>query len=195
MPVSSDWMYPEPRKGLRGLWDSFIGPGATPAEQGIALGPALVAAAALPAYAAVQGLSWSVLQYLVAALLAFDVMGGVVTNATASAKRWYHRSGQTARHHLSFVAIHVVQIGLVAWLFRDFDLGYGAGVYGALMASAWIVLRVPRRVQRSVALLLVCVFLILSAYVFTPTPGFEWFIPALFLKLLVSHLTVEEPYV
>ncbi|MEM8556234.1 MAG: hypothetical protein AAGG50_00155 [Bacteroidota bacterium] len=189
-----DWHAPVPRPGLAGGWDRFIGPGATPAEQALAVVPALIAAIVLPVYAAAQGLDWTTAQAVVAGLLAFDIVGGVVTNATSSAKRWYHRAGQGARQHLSFVALHVAQIGLVGWLFRDLDFAYIGVVYGALLAAAVLVLRVPRRLQRSVALLLTVAALPFGLYALAPTPGLEWFVPALFLKLLVSHLTAEEPY-
>jgi len=195
MERKSDWNYPEPRKGLPGQWDKFIGPGATRAEQAIALVPAIVAAFAITWYAYAYDLGWNSVQYIVAALLALDMIGGVMTNATSSAKRWYHRSNQTALHHLGFVAIHVLQIFLVAWLFRDLDMTYIVIVYSYLIVSAATVLFVPLRLQRSTALLFVCGAILMSEYVFVPTPGLEWFIPILFVKLLLSHLTVEEPYI
>lgn len=192
--AKSDWHYPEPRPGLAGQWDRFIGPGATASEQLIALLPAFLAALAIIAYAFSCDLAWSYLQYAVAAVLAFDTVGGVATNATSSAKRWYHRPGQTALRHLGFTALHVLHLILVAWLFRDLDLVYVAVVFGYLMLAAVLVSTVPRRIQRSAALLLVCGAILLSEYGFSPTPGLEWFIPVFFVKLLVSHLTLEEPY-
>jgi hypothetical protein len=72
---------------------------------------------------------------------------------------------------------------------------YFGSVYFYLLISALSVLIVPLRIQRSVALLFVCGAIVLSVYALSPTPGFEWFIPFLFIKLLVSHLTKEEPYV
>jgi hypothetical protein len=57
-----------------------------------------------------------------------------------------------------------------------------------------VTLTVPLYIQRSVALLLVCGAIVLSTYLLSPPPGFEWFVLLLFIKLLVSHLTKEEPY-
>lgn len=190
----SNWHYPQPRPGLAGQWDKFVGPGATRAEQILSLVPSILAATALVFYAYHYQLGWNLGQYIVAAVLAFDVVGGVTTNATSSAKRWYHRDGQGFTQHFGFVAIHAIQIFLVAWLFRNFDLIYFGLVYGYLLISALITLTVPLYIQRSVALLLVCGAIVLSRYALWPTPGFEWFIPFLFIKLLVSHLTREEPY-
>jgi len=192
--AESDWHYPEPRPGLAGQWDRFIGPGATASERLIALLPASLGALAIIAYALFCDLEWSCLQYVVAAALAFDIVGGVATNATSSAKRWYHRPGQTATRHLGFTALHLVHLVLVAWLFRDLDLVYVAVVFGYLMLAALLVLSAPLRIQRSTALLLACGAILLSEYGFSPTPGLEWFIPLFFIKLLVSHLTLEEPY-
>jgi len=195
MDRNSEWSYPEPRKGLAGQWDKFVGPGATFAEQIISLVPSVLAALSITYYSYVSGLGWSFVQYIVAALIAFDIVGGVTTNATSSAKRWYHRSGQTAVKHLGFIAIHILQIFLVSWLFRSLDISYIVVVYLYLIFSSCVVLTVPLRIQRSVALLFVCIAILMSEYLFSSTPGFEWFIPFLFIKLLISHLTTEEPYV
>lgn len=194
MSRKSDWHFPPPRNGLAGQWDRFVGPGATVAEQLIGLLPAAIAAVAIVFYAHGEKLNWTLIQYIVAALLAFDIVGGVTTNATSSAKRWYHRNTQTVAKHLGFIAIHIMQIFLVGWLFRDLDVAYIVGVYVYLMTAAVSIIFTPVRIQRSVALLLVCGAIIISLYAYSPTPGFEWFIPVLFLKLLVSHLTFEEPY-
>lgn len=190
----SNWYYPDPRTGLAGAWDKFVGPGATQSEQWLALGAATLAALALVAYAAAEGLAWNGRQYAVAALLAFDFVGGVATNATSSAKRWYHRQGQGFAQHFGFVALHALQIALVAWLFQDAHMLFFSSVYVYLLAAAAIVLTVPLYLQRSVALLLVCGAIVLALYGLSPAPGMEWFVPVLFLKLLVSHLTREEPY-
>ncbi|NES80973.1 MAG: hypothetical protein F6K10_05960 [Moorea sp. SIO2B7] len=194
MNKKSDWSYPEPRTGLFGQWDKFVGPGATLTEQMISLVPAVFAALCITYYSYVSNLGWSLMQHIVAAIIAFDIVGGITTNATSSAKRWYHRSGQTAINHLGFVSIHILQIFLVSWLFRNLDIPYIIGVYLYLLFAASGILYVPLRIQRSVALLLVCGAILISEYVYSPTPGFEWFIPLLFIKLLVSHLTMEEPY-
>lgn len=194
MAKQSNWHYPAPRPGLAGQWDKFIGPGASTLEQALSLIPSAFAAIAISYYAYTANLGWSPTQYLVAALIAFDVVGGVATNATSSAKRWYHRDGQTASQHMYFVAVHFLQILLVAYFFRDADITYFLGTYGYLLVASIIVLQVPLRIQRSIALLLVCGAIVISQYLFSPTRGFEWFIPVLFIKLLISHLTTEEPY-
>ena len=192
--IGTSWRYPPPRPGLVGEWDRFIGPGATKTEQLLSLIPAILGAIAISVYAYVYQLGWTPIQYTVAILLVINIIGGIITNATSSAKRWYHRPTQGAAQHIGFVAMHIIQIFLVAWSFRGMDLVFLSVVYFLLLISAIITLAVPLYIQRSVALLLVCGATFLSLYILSPTPGFEWFIPFLFIKLLVSHVTREEPY-
>jgi hypothetical protein len=188
------WDYPEPRSGWRGEFDRFMGPGATRAELMLEFGFALFGGVAMLAYALTSFSQWSIIQIGVAVLLAFDIAGGVVTNATSSAKRWYHRAGQGARQHLQFVALHVIHLVIAAWLFRSGDWLFAIVFSIYLLLTALAIVRAPLYVQRSLALGLTGVAIVMGLIVFVPTPGLEWFIPLLFLKLLVSHLLREEPY-
>lgn len=188
------WTPPEPREGWNGAWDRFIGPGATSAELWLQVVPASVAGIALPLYAIVHDLGWSLVQLLVAGLLACDMTGGIVTNATSTAKRWYHREGQGVRQHLGFILVHGAQIFLVAWLFRDLDWAFFGAFYGYLIVGSLLILWSPLYLQRPLALSLYCGAVVLGIYAFPATVGMEWFVPFLFLKLLVSHLLKEAPY-
>jgi hypothetical protein len=194
MSWTSNWDYPQPRRGLAGSWDRFIGPGATAAEQFVSLIPALSFAGAVAAYAYVRHLNWSAVQYAVAVIIAFDIVGGIVTNATSAAKRWYHRPGRGLSQHLGFATLHVVYIFLVAWLFSGDWLKFFAAHSAYLVLSAFVVLIVSPYLQRGVALLLLSGGILLSLYVVSPPAGLEWFPPFLYIKLLVSHLVREEPY-
>jgi hypothetical protein len=115
--MNIDWTPPQPRNGLAGEWDKFVGPGQTQAELWLILIPSLLAGLAAPLYALHTGLDWTTVQLVVAGVIALDLVGGVVTNATATAKRWYHRPGHGWRQHVGFVAVHAIHIALVAWLF------------------------------------------------------------------------------
>src|SRR5574337_1540630 len=110
--VIVDWHPPAPRPGLAGAPDRFIGPGATRAE--IVLQFAIPAIAAILAllHARYIGVHWSAIQYVLCALLAFDIAGGIITNATSSAKRWYHRAGQGFRQHFRTVLLHLAHPAL-----------------------------------------------------------------------------------
>jgi hypothetical protein len=126
--------------------------------------------------------------------LAADLIGGVITNATSSAKRWYHRRGQTNIHHLMFIAVHALQLFLVAWFFRDGDWTFFVTVYVYLLLAALLILNVPLYLQRPFAMLLFVDALLLNAYLFEPVAGLEWFLPVFFLKLIVCHLLPEYPF-
>ena len=188
------WSSPMPRTGLSGHLDRLIGPGATATEIVLQLAPAVVAAMAAGAYRMALPIEWTSLQLGLIALLGFDLVGGVLTNATAAAKRWYHRPGQGWRQHMGFIALHLVHIGLVALLFRDGDWPFFLGVSGYLIGASALILSSPLYLQRPIALGLYSVALLGDRYCFTATPGLEWFLPLFFLKLLVSHLLRETPY-
>lgn len=192
--MNIDWTPPEPRPGLLKEWDTFIGPGQTTAEAWLVIVPAILAGIAAPLYAILTGLDWSVAQFIIASLMALDLTGGVVANATTAAKRWYHRKGQGWGQHMAFVAVHVVHIFLIAWLFRDGDWLYLLVFSLYLLAASAVVLWMPLYLQRPVALLIYCVVLLVGIYMFPASPGMEWFIPVFFIKLLVSHLLKEAPY-
>ena len=189
-----NWNYPPPRPGWRKEIDTFIGPGVTRAELTLELGVSLVAGLGMLLYAFLQPLGWNGWQIALAVLLAFDLAGGVVTNATSTAKRWYHRPGQRLRDHVIFIAVHGVHLALVAWAFRAGDWAWAVGWYAFLMFASLLILLIPLYLRRPVAFSMVGLGLLLALYLDTPVPGLEWFIPVFLLKLLVSHLLREEPY-
>lgn len=189
-PPTADQTPPQPRSGLAGALDKFIGPGASPAEIWLQFGAAGLAAALVAAWSILRT-PWPWWQVLVAALLALDMTGGVVTNATNAAKRWYHRPDQTRGKHLFFAAIHAAQLGLVAWLFREGDIEFFLGAYGVLMVGSCLIVFSPRYLQRPVAMVCYLGGLGCCLYWFGLTPGLMWFGPVFYLKLFVSHLLAE----
>lgn len=191
------WHPPAPRTGFAGAWDRFVGPGATRGEERLQVIGTVALTIALMAFLVLRSmeLDWSAAQWIVSALLAFDLLGGVITNATSAAKRWYHRPGQAGpRAHLPFVAVHGAHLLLVAALFRGMDWTYVVVFYAYLMAAAVIVAQSPLHLQRPMGMALWCGGLLIGLYVMPPTPGLEWFLPLFYLKLLVSHLVKEAPF-
>ncbi|WP_420631324.1 hypothetical protein [Candidatus Leptofilum sp.] len=190
------WTPPKPRDGLAGTWDKFIGPGATDAEQWLQLLGALGLTAVLTLINITQRaeLKWSTLQWVVFLLFAFDLSGGIITNATATAKRWYHRAGQQFIHHFGFVAVHGIHLAAVAWLFRGGDWLYFGVYFGYLLVGTAVILRTPLYLKRPMTLLLYSGILLLNSGVILPSPGLGWLIPFFFLKLLVAHLLPEAPF-
>lgn len=101
-----------PRAGLLGAWDRLVGPGMTGAELGLVLAVSFMAA--ILAGFKVWNLDMGWLLALISAVIAFDVIGGAVCNMTETTKRWVHRDGTGAKEHLSFIALHVLHIIIVA---------------------------------------------------------------------------------
>jgi len=192
--VKINWELPEFRPGIWGAIDRLIGPGATKSEKNIQLYPPFLFASGVVAVGLNAGNDWSILQYVLIALLAVDMVGGAITNATSAAKRWFFREGEGFWQHISFIAIHLAQIVIFSWAFLGFDIWWIVGVYGMLMLSSVIILNTPLYLRRPVAATLYMVALLLSFYVFDSPPYLEWFLPFLFLKILVSHALREEPY-
>jgi len=189
-----DWKYPEPRKGFAGSLDKFIGPGATKAELVIQILVPLVALIVSIVYAITLRVDWNIAQYIVCALLAGDLVGGIITNATSTAKRWYHRNGQGFLDHYKFVATHLCHLTLVSWLFLSFDLLWVVYSGAFLLIASACILKSPVYLQRPVSLTFYGIALVLSLYLLANPEGLEWFLPLFYLKLLVSHLPYEEPY-
>lgn len=185
-----NWAYPAPKDAL----DRFIGPGATRAEVALQLIPPCVMAAGLLGVAIVNDWGWSVVQLVVAGVLALDLVGGVITNATSAAKRWYHREGQGFRQHMIFILIHVLQPALVVLFFDAGTWPFLLGSFGYLVVASALILLTPLYLQRPLAALLLIVGFLLALYALPAPPGFEWFLPVYYTKLLSSHLLREEPY-
>lgn len=188
------WNFPPPRSGFLGAWDKFIGPGATRAEIVLQLAIPAIGAVGASLYASRVAVDWTLAQYSVCFLLAFDIAGGIITNATSSAKRWYHRAGQGFKQHFGAVAIHLIHIILVSWLYLGLDMAWFLIAGGYLLIAAAVVLLVPQYLQRPTALVLYAGGLLISLYLLRQPEALEWFLPLFYLKLLVSHLPKEEPY-
>jgi len=184
----------EPRSGLLGELDKFIGPGATRAELLLQFGVALLAPILLLLYVTQNDLNWTPLQMLIGVIIALDIAGGVVTNATSAAKRWYHRAGQGFRQHVMFVGIHFLQPMLVVLFFRPGDWMFFGVVYGYLIIASLVIMGMPLYLQRPKAMIFLMGAFLIHSYVLTPTAGLEWFIPMFYTKLLISHLLPETAY-
>lgn len=184
----------KPRPGLPGILDRFVGPGASSAELLLQFLIPLAAAAAAVAFATYTIATWTTVQYILCALLAFDIVGGIITNATSSGKRWYHRPGQGFPQHFGFVALHLGHLALVSWLFLGFDLAWllAAGTY--LLIASLAIISSPLYLQRPMALLMYSGSVLLALYGLDTPQGLEWFLPLFYLKLLVAHLPKEQAY-
>jgi len=189
-PAVINWDLPNARHGPLAR---FVGPGATRAELVLQFSAALVAAILLPTAAALAGWGWNFLQLAVAGVLALDLVGGIVTNATNAAKRWYHRPGQSRRDHARFLLIHLHPF-LVVWLFGANEWVFAFTCYAYVVAAGVVTLFVPLYLRRPVAMVAFLIALTIALYGPDSPANTEWFFPMFALKLLVSHVVREEPY-
>lgn len=192
--MTINWELPAFRPGIWGVIDKIIGPGATKTEKLVQLYLPLLFSGGVVATGLYVQSDWSIWQYVIIALLAVDMVGGVITNATSAAKRWFFREGEGFMEHMTFVAIHLIQIVAFSWAFQAFDILWIVGVYGFLMGGSALILKTPLYMQRPIAATLYAVALLVSLYVFDNPPYLEWFLPILFFKILISHVLREEPY-
>lgn len=183
---------PPPRSGLLGHWDRFVGPGMTAGETSLVIAAAVIGTLAAALHLALSGST--VLQILIGGLIAFDVIGGAVCNCTDTTKRWYHRSGQTFADQFGFVALHVLHIALIAVIFRGdgVDFVYAGLASAWLLVSAYATMASPSLLKNPVAVSCYLIALAMMFYVLGPTSGMEWFLPALFVKLLIGHAVPPE---
>ncbi len=194
-PARISWEPPAPRPGWKGAMDKFFGPGTTPAEYLLQGAAVAVLATLIVVFTLLTGpgeLTW--LQWLVLVVLAIDMPGGIVTNATSSAKRWYHREALGFGDQLGFVAMHGGHLVLFTLVLGGMGWGASALCFGLLLTSAALLLRVPLYLQRPLALGLYAGLLLLSFVLVPLSTGYAWFLPFFFLKLDVSHLVREAPF-
>lgn len=193
--VVVDWAIPETGGGWSGRIERFLGPGKTRAEQVVEVGGGLVGLALVAWLILHTGAhrQWSGLQNAVVAVAAVDLVGGVLTNATSSAKRWYHRvRPRASRARLVFVASHVVHLLALA-LVVPHGVVWAAVNGVLLLAGAGLVEAVPLEVRRPTATATWVVAVTINLVLLPLPPALAWVVPFFFLKLLVGHLVPEAP--
>ena len=194
MKTNIEWKY-------SGKPDGFFGTGATQAEQNLVWLFGILSTALLGWYWWSNAMDWSWWQYAIALLLALDVLGGVVANSLNSCKRFYHSPIQPeeigftalAKNHFIFTALHIHPL-IIGLIFGNINLTYGAMWYFILVTFSGNILRLPLYLHRPAAMGIIMLAILVNYYVLPPVAGFEWFIPALFLKIVYGHIVREEPY-
>jgi len=182
--------------------DFSSGTGATRAEQTLALIGAVAAAVAVLAAAWFREADWNAAQFAVATALAFDVGGGLVSNALNSCKRFYHtptkpeegKLGSFLKSPALFSAAHVHPIAAALVFEPDRWASYGLAWYLLLMLSVLVVLRTPLYLRRPVSFLAIMLATFANAYAIPVVTGMEWLVPLLFIKIVYGHIVREEPY-
>lgn len=93
--------------------------------------------------------------------------------------------------HLTFVAMHILHVLIVAVFFRASGFSFFVFASLMLMASALVIVYTPLYLKNVVAMLTLLIAILFDLYMWGPAPAIEWFIPLLFLKICVAHLVPE----
>jgi len=181
--------------------DILIGTDATKSEKLLGWMAGIAGASLYLYFALNHTFNWSIWQYLLASFIAFDVVGGAVANSLNSCKQFYRSSPRAnepiylrlVKNKLFFAAIHIHPL-VIGSCFGSIDLLSGLFWYVALLVSVLITMKAPLYLSRPIAISFVAIAIILNYYAIEPIVGFEWFIPLLFLKIVLGHTVKEEPY-
>ncbi|WP_019179536.1 hypothetical protein [Microbacterium yannicii] len=190
-----DWRAPDAKA------DALFGAGATRAEKSLANGVGIAGAVFIVLAAWVNEADWNILLYLVAAIIAFDVVGGVVANGLNAAKRDHFGPpsatertalGRLVRHPVIFTSLHIHPI-IVGTFYPPHLWWWGPLWYLGILAGTAIVRSVPLYLERPVALGFCALVAMVSAY--SPMPEMWGWLPVMLaLKLVLAHAVQEEPY-
>lgn len=167
----------------------LVAPQADRGERFVSYASALLGAAL--AFALVRRAELPTAAQIVVPVVAFDLFGGAVVNATRSAKRHFHRPGRTAWHHFAFVAVHV-QPFLLALVVPGFGWSDATAIYAVVVAGAAAVLCTPPPLRRPVAFAVTVLATAGMLSLVSVPPELAWVAPVLLIKLLLAHLLPEE---
>lgn len=134
-------------------------------------------------------------------LLAYDTAGGTVANSLNSYKRFYHTFAQAddgfigrflkIPHVYTLLQVHPL---IISWVFRT-PIERAVLWYLALQIAVVAVLGVPLHLRRPMAVAVsVTAILIHGGLVPLAKFGWDWFVPCLFIKVVIAHIVQEEPY-
>lgn len=138
-----------------------------------------------------------------AALVCFDIFGGIMTLATNSGKRRYNApEARTTRARLTFLSLHAAHPAALAFLVLTASrtpLGFEAWQWfvlnvGLLYGLGAIIVKADLDIQRPIAYASFIVAIFLN-HMLVPLPNIlNFFVPLFFLKLFVCYLPVETPW-
>ncbi|WP_330230728.1 hypothetical protein OHA40_33125 [Nocardia sp. NBC_00508] len=189
--LQADWAIPATSAGWAGRLERFMGPGKSRAEAAVEYVGGAICLLLLVSYCWPKFSDRSVAEIAVSIVIACDVVGGVLTNATNSAKRWYHRT-RSSGGRLGFVAVHTLHLAVVGFLLLDDPVWFVANTL-LLLGSALLIESVPAGLRRPVAMAAYMAVLLVNLIAFPVPALLAWFVPLFYLKLLVCHLIPEVP--
>ncbi|GAA2774442.1 hypothetical protein [Streptomyces showdoensis] len=190
------WDVPDTPPGLAGRLERFMGPGKSRSESAVETAGLIVCGSLLAAGVWTSGIwhGWSTARYAVVALIGLDLIGGVLTNATNAAKRWYHRPAPGARRaRLLFVSAHLLHLLAMGLVVLSGDWRWTLANGALLLAGAAVVEFTPLPLKRPVSMAVFTAATLVNLFWLEVPSPLAWFAPLFFLKLLVCHLVPEAP--
>lgn len=195
-----DWSIPATPTGWVGRVERFMGPGRSRPEVAVETIGGTVCAALLVLLVWRTGAhrEWSAAQFAVVAVVALDLIGGVLTNSTNAAKRWYHRDLPAAvpgmtRTRMTFIGVHLFHLAVMAFVVLDGARTWLVVNALLLIGCAVAIEMLPLDVKRPGAMAAYMGVLTVNLAFFPQPAVLTWFTTFFFLKLLVCHLVPEAP--
>lgn len=132
-----------------------------------------------------HGSALTLLQALILFELAWDLVGGMVANATRSTNDWYANLPRWMR--ITFVAIHIFHPLLAMWAFPAANPFMFIGLYFFMLIGAMPVLQINApSVQKPAAMALLAAGFLLFSLIPVGEPALAWFAPVYLTKLIYS---------
>jgi hypothetical protein len=172
----------------------LVGPDASTWEMVLVAAGALIVPFGVLIFWFLEAPLWEWWQILVLLLLSADLGGGAIANLLRPCKDFYHQPltskakwwEKLLKNPLFFSALHIYPI-LVWWIFPDVSIISGVLWYFQILIATLLMNEIPKRLKRPVAGLIVVVVFVLNAYIIAYPAGFGWFIPLVFMKLILGH--------
>ena len=197
----------EPRQAARIDWsysgapDPMAGTGATLSEQLVFWIVGIAGAGLMLIIGRGGWVLWNWWQTGLAALIAFDLIGGAAGAALNSSKRFYFSTVKPdergplkylkSGYYLPIISVHPL---LVYLIYSTPEMWTGVALYFIVGAVAILVRKAPLYLARPLAVTAVMTAIVVNTYFIPVPPGFEWMLPVLVLKMVLGHAVREEPY-
>ncbi|TVS18586.1 MAG: hypothetical protein EA417_02925 [Gammaproteobacteria bacterium] len=180
--------HPEPRPGMAGLVDRYLGPGATPLDRVRVMlaggGGALLGLLTVPA---------PLTERLLLGLLAAELCAGLMAALNHAGKAWIHRPHRRQGRMALHVGYQCLILGAFIWLYRGQDVELLQNAAGLLIAASISIMVTPRPAQRAVGLVaLLAVMFAIQQWHGLPTAA-AWFLPLFFARTFLAHLPAPRP--
>jgi hypothetical protein len=191
MKLEIDWTIPATPPGWKGSFERFMGPGKSRLELRTELTGSAVCMALLIWHLLAAPIEAGWPQWILVVFIGLDLVGGVMTNATNAAKRWYHN--KPPRSRLLFVAAHVTYLAAMAFIVLDTAWVWFLVNTALLLAGALLIETITVEAKRPAAMAAYMAAVLINLTLLPLADGLEWFTTLFFLKLLVCYLVPEAP--